>query len=68
MNDSPSFRANQFANQAEEFARKGDGLNASNSHFRAAGLEIVSNQELYLLAMNDTKDLEAFYQHPNNRP
>lgn len=51
MNESPSFKANQFANNAEDYTRAGDYPNACTSHFRAA--------EQYLLAMNDTKDPEV---------
>ena len=48
---SPINEANQFATKAEDYTRKGDYSNAVNSHFRAA--------ELFLLAMNDTKDPEV---------
>jgi hypothetical protein len=51
MDDSPSFKANQFANSADEYTRKGDYANACTAHFRAA--------EQFLLAMNDTKDAEV---------
>lgn len=37
MDESPSFKANQFANKAEEYFRKGDLANACTCHFRAAG-------------------------------
>jgi Archaeal PaREP1/PaREP8 family len=51
MNNAASFKANQFASNAEDFLSKGDLQNACNCHFRAA--------EQFLLAMNDTKDPEV---------
>ena len=49
--EGPVQQANDFASQAEEYAQMGDYNNAATAHFRAA--------ELFLLAMNETKDSVA---------
>jgi uncharacterized protein (UPF0332 family) len=49
--NTPLRQANEFANSAEEYFEKGDYSNACVAHFKAA--------ELFLLAMNETKDSEA---------
>jgi hypothetical protein len=52
---SPLKQANDFANSAEAAAERGDIETSCTLHFRAA--------ELFLLAMNDTKDAEVFYSN-----
>ena len=49
--EGPVQQANEFASQAEDYSKMGDYSNASTAHFRAA--------ELFLLAMNETKDSVA---------
>ncbi|KAH6600423.1 hypothetical protein BASA50_002320 [Batrachochytrium salamandrivorans] len=49
--DAPAQKANAFATAAEDYAARGQLRKAVESHFRAA--------EQYLLAMNDTADVEA---------
>ena len=51
MDSSPLVNAHQFAANAVDYSKNNDLSNACTSHFRAA--------EQFLLAMNDTNDVEA---------